>query len=209
TLMSGCSCKSFGTPSSPDSPGITTSMRTRSGFVVRASKIASRTFPASPTVSMSISASMSSRSPERTTAWSSTTRTRINSEGNLDRDRRPGARRRLDAQRAAEQLDAFAHPLDAEPVPGPLGVEPEPVVLDHERHALILTGHENADLTSLRMLDDVREPFLDNPIERRRDLAGKLLHAGSRGEVDGQTGLLPEVPDEPVECSLEPEVVER
>jgi hypothetical protein len=63
--------------SRPLSSGMTTSSKITSGFSARFWKIASRAVPASPTGSTSSSASSTSRSPDRTTAWSSTIRTRI------------------------------------------------------------------------------------------------------------------------------------
>ncbi len=52
-MISGRSLSSVGIASSPFPSGMTTSIRITSGFKVRASKIASRPEPASPTGSMS------------------------------------------------------------------------------------------------------------------------------------------------------------
>ena len=98
-------------------PGITTSISTRSGFGERASKIASRTLPASPTVSMSVLGVDQQPQPrahdgvvvDDQHADRSCTR-------HLDHERRPAPSARLDLEPPVEQLDALAHALEPEAV---------------------------------------------------------------------------------------------
>ena len=71
--------RSHGWPTSvnhPEIPGMATSMPTTSGWWLRASRMASRPSLASPTTWMCDCASSMCFSPERTTAWSSASRTR-------------------------------------------------------------------------------------------------------------------------------------
>ena len=112
-------------PSIPLFPGITTSISTTSGLCSIASKTARSAFGASPTVSMSGSASRTRRRPARTTAWSSTTSTRI-TERHLGHERRPAAG--ADSTQApAEERDALAHADEPEAVvAGRLGSKPAP-----------------------------------------------------------------------------------
>src|SRR5688500_400703 len=101
---------------------------------------------------------MSETKPCRTTAWSSTTMSRIFSppligsplcrpnmpasplDGDADRDLAPAPRLALDVERAAHLLRALAHPEDAEVAvaTGSLrrGVEAAPVVPDAQAHVV-------------------------------------------------------------------------
>ena len=82
---------------------MTTSSRTTSGFSSRAARTPSSPSPASPTTSMSSSRSRRSRRPVRTTAWSSTMRTRIVTAAALYRRRRLGRRPTRARDRATSQ----------------------------------------------------------------------------------------------------------
>ncbi len=94
TFALGCSCRSVGSASSPLSSGMTTSSRITSGFSDRASKIASRALPASPTTRDRLRRRRAGCSPDRTTAWSSTISTRIVMCRHLDDERRSQSRPR-------------------------------------------------------------------------------------------------------------------
>jgi hypothetical protein len=61
----------------PSITGIRTSRHTTSGWTVRASSIASRPSPASPTTSIPAASDSNDAMPRRTIALSSTNRTRI------------------------------------------------------------------------------------------------------------------------------------
>ena len=77
TRASGVAATIRRVASSPSIPGIWTSISTTSGVRQRTSSTAAAPSAASPTTSMSGSASRISRSPERTIAWSSARTTRI------------------------------------------------------------------------------------------------------------------------------------
>src|SRR5204862_2906587 len=105
---------------------------------------ASSPLAASPTTSMSGSPSRNAKSPLRTTAWSSTTRTRIVSpclsaigvNRKLDAHDGTATRRARDLELGTDLFGAAAHRLQAE-VPGldRVRVEPAPVVLNLDDHA--------------------------------------------------------------------------
>ena len=116
---------------------------------------------------------------------------------------------RLDPEVAAEERDALAHALEAEPVLSrPRGVEPAPVVLDHGRHRAGRPGQHDADRVRLGVLGDVRQRLLDDAVERGLDLGGSRP-TPRRLEVDRDARLLGEALREPLERGDEPEVVER
>ena len=110
------------------------------------------------TVSMSGSASSTRRSPLRTTAWSSTTSTRmVIGIGTSAATVVPGAGARLDAEPAADETDALAHPDEPEAVVAVASrVEAPAVVLDHRGDEPVRLRQQDAHVLRLRVLDDVR-----------------------------------------------------
>ena len=139
----GTACSTAGVPSMPLLPGIITSIRTTSGLPRdRLEHGVARRSPASPTTSMSGSASSTRRSPARTTAWSSTIRTRIvtRTTRHLGDERRPGARATTrPGSRPPTSSTRSRMPSSPSAVRASLGrVEPAAVVLDddHRRRRL-------------------------------------------------------------------------
>ena len=164
-------------------PGMTTSMRTTSGFCSRASNTASLTSPASPTTSMSCSASSSRRRPARTTAWSSTIRTRIavllrHRIGTSATIVVPAPSRRLDREPTVEQPDALLHADEAEPLAlAACRAETPPVVLDHGHHDAFALASRGRSPAGAGVLDDVRQRLLHDPVERGLDLGREPLES--------------------------------
>ena len=151
--------------------------------------------PASPTTSMSSSASSSSRSPDRTTAWSSTIRTRIARSPSAPRRRSSSPRpARLDLEPAAERARPARASRRARAAVAAVArpAKPAAVVLDHGDDAT----RPCACSTTLtcrapRVLDDVRQRLLHDPVERRLDLAAAAAASPSRASsVDVDARLL-------------------
>ena len=151
----------------------------------------------------------------RTTAWSSTIRTRITSliaaapsQGNLGDDRRAGVRARLELQLPAQQREPLAHPEQAETLGAGVGHEAAAVVLDHRGDRARAAGEHDADRARLRVLDDVRQRLLHDPIERRLDVVREPV-ADAGLELDPHSRLLGEGLAQALERGDEPEVVQR
>ena len=125
------------------------------------------------------SRSSSSRSPARTTAWSSTIRTRtLTAAAPPTIERRARALPRLDLERAAEQRDPLAHALRPKPPSRSRRVEAAAVVLDQRRHRPPSCASSTMlTLPAPRVLDDVRQRLLDDPVERRLGLGRQPLVA--------------------------------
>ena len=87
----------------------------------------------------------------------------------------------------------LAHPDEPEDVVAPAsGSKPEPSSSTTAATASALPGEQDADVRRLRVLDDVRERLLHDPVERRLDLGRQPLVPEVRLEVDPDAGLLPE-----------------
>ena len=164
---------------------MTTSIRTRSGLAERVSKTASRTFPASPTVSMSSSASISIRRPARSTAWSSTIRTRTVTVP-APRRRSPCRRLRRDSTVSRPSSSPTRSRMPSIPSPSLAAIAdrnrlPSSSITRH--HLPIVAREEDAHMLRTRVLDDVRERFLHDPVERGRGIVRKLARRrGARRE---------------------------
>src|SRR3954468_4886178 len=164
----------------PSSRGITRSMRITSGRRRSAARIASSPSPASPTTAMPSCSSRNVRSPSRTTAWSSTSRTPIASAiVDLEPDRRALAGRRADRQPAAEPLRALLHRGEPEPARAQLGVgghEAGAVVGDLEDQPAVLAGEREGGTGRRRGAQRVLERLLRDP----QDLAVAARVAADR-----------------------------
>ena len=88
-------------------------------------------------------------------------------------------------------------------------VEAGAVVLDHRGHRGLPPRDRDADVVRVRVLDDVRERLLHDPVERRLDLARQPRLAERRVEVDANPRLLGERLGQPLERGHETEVVEH
>jgi hypothetical protein len=73
---------------------------------------------------------------------------------------------------------------------------------------VVALGEEDADAARARVLRDVRERLLDDPVERRLDLRRQPLVRKPRLELDVEAALLAERVREPLHRRDEPEVVE-
>ena len=87
-----------------------TSISTRSARVTASASSAARPSSASPTTSMSGCASISMRKPARTSAWSSTRKTRALTPASTGVDLEAAAVARAGGERAVVHVDALAHP---------------------------------------------------------------------------------------------------
>src|SRR5205823_7084526 len=109
----------------------------------------------------------------------------------------------------ADEGNPLAHTYQAEAaLARSIRVETDPVVLDYDRHRIALTPDDDADVVSLRVLDDVRERLLDDAVERGLDLGREPCSGQERLEADGDAGLLGEALGQPLERCDEAEVVE-
>ena len=199
--------------SMPLAPGITTSSRIDVRLLARASRTASSRAPASPTTSMSCSASSSGAGPARTTAWSSTSRTRSHRSRAAPPRRASCPRPRVDSIVSVPSSSAtpLAHPEQAEAVVAAVaGSKPRPSSSITAVTRPILAGQDDADARAPRVLDDVRQRLLHDPVERGLDLrrAGARRRAGLDVDVDARS---PRRPCRARRSSAgdEPEVVER
>src|SRR4051812_32494710 len=131
---------------------MTRSMRITSGSRRSASATACAPSSASPTTSMPSCSSRNVRSPSRTTAWSSTSITRIWSGigGHLELDVRALARCRVDLEPAAEPPGPLLHRREPEPSRAQLrvvGLEADAVIAHLEGEAAVVAAE--ADLHTL------------------------------------------------------------
>src|ERR671933_1150660 len=153
----------------PSSRGITRSINTTSGRRRSASRTAASPSAASPTTSMPSWSSRNVRSPSRTTAWSSTTSTRIGSAiGRLQANRGPLPGARADLQAATQPPRALFHRGEPEPARAHVRrprIEAGAVVSDLEQHAPVAPGEPHADLARLRVAHRVLERLLGDAEE--------------------------------------------
>ena len=188
TFASGFSCMSCGSTSRPVCSGMTMSSRITSGLSARAWKTASRALPASPTGSMSSSASSRSRRPaadDRVVVDDQDTDAHERAPRPRASCRRPGATR----SRAGRRPGPAARACRSRPTPlraHGSRVEAGSVVLDHRRHRGLASRERDADVVRVRVLDDVRQRLLHDPVERRSRprsaAASRRAPSGSRPE---------------------------
>ena len=153
-----------------------TSMRTTSGSSARAASTASNPSAASPTTSISASASRIFRKPARTSVWSSAIRTRTVT---LARPRAEGGRGRRSRRRCEHLRRTRLHKRDSlahahEPVtcvvrfPRALSV-----VGDLELELPTRVADDHAGVRRPGVLEDVGESLLNDPVGRNRHPWGK------------------------------------
>src|SRR5687768_11372660 len=117
---------------------------------------------------------------------------------------------RLDCDTAPEQCDSLAHADQTQPVTGSLRrVEALPVILDDCGHAFTFLRQHNADRVRVGVFDDIRERFLDDPVERGFDLWAESFFAECRLYLDLDLSLLSEGFSETFQRGDEPKVVQR
>src|ERR671936_122681 len=202
TFTSGTSSRSVFVAWMPSKPGMTTSITTTFGCSSRASATAAPPSSASPTTSTSGSTSRKSRSPWRTTAWSSAMRTRII---DLQLDGGSFAGFRADAERPADRLRPLAHRDQAEVPPRlrSLRVEAGAVVLDRDGEPV------GADVAGAE-LEDQRAHLVHRSADELAHLAELLLRPlglgvdEERRRVGGERDAEERLVDGVVELAREP-----
>src|SRR5512146_2867390 len=174
--------------SMPERSGRPISIKIRFGLSRRVASMASEAEAASPTISTSRSFSSSIFSPERTTAWSSTTNRRIvifylfqrlevvsGMIGDQRCDFRTVARAGLHGDRSPQQRGAFFH--TRQPQAGTAGaallfdavqIETDAVIPHVDADVFLLEPQIDVCMGCMRMFDDVVQGFLDDT--ERRDL---------------------------------------
>src|SRR4051794_13060693 len=165
TRAPGTLCLSSRIAPTPSSFGMTRSMRITSGVSSSASGSASSPSPASPTTSRPSCSSRNVRSPSRTTAWSSTIRTRMGSSANrrLQLDRRALSTRGLDLEPGADPLRPLLHRREPQPARaqvGSVGVEAHAVVGHLEQEGPVPLPQPHAHVSSLRVPQRVLQRLL-------------------------------------------------
>src|SRR4051794_20767520 len=163
----------------PSRRGITRSISTTSGRRRSAAATPSEPSPASPTTSMPSCSSRKVRSPSRTTAWSSTTSTRIGSATTrLESHGGPRRGRGPDLEPAAKALGPLLHRGQAEALRAHLGVggvEADAVVGDLQHEGAVGGGEAHRDPLGARVAQGVLDRLLGDP----QDLAVPLAVAGA------------------------------
>src|SRR5690606_35954004 len=206
--------------SRPPMPGMERSMTTTSGFSLSTASIASSPVPASPTTTMSSSASRRARSPARRTTWSSARRMRIGSgillrlrSGYDDGDLGTGAGPAFDVDASSDVGGAFFHAEEAEPaaVLGHRGgdVEAPSVVADHGFDESRPYAHPELDAARVRVADHVGERLLEDPVERELGLGRESPADGREVAFDGDPRRLREGARVGLDGRREAEHVER
>jgi two-component system, NarL family, response regulator NreC len=130
---------------------------------------------------------------------------------NLGADRRPRPRVRLDPQRSSEQRNPLTHPDQPEPLTNQVGLEADTVVRDLDLDLCRELPHLELRVLRPRVLRDVVERLLHQPVDRRfqqrrRPLLGRArqLELAVDPDLAGLLMLL----REGVECRLQPDRVE-
>src|SRR5262249_12929353 len=176
---------------------------------------------ASPTTAMSLSPFRNADSPCRTTAWSSTTKTRMTSSvsvavvthlrRHLDANDRPTTGRADDVQGGADLVGAAAHRFEPE-VPGVDGswIEAAAVVDDLEHDLLRCGSDADVRCRRLSMLHAVGEGFAGDAEElrlrgpRQRQWVGRPFYANADGSPRERRDVTRERRNEPVADPLGP-----
>src|SRR5262245_1999005 len=208
TRVPGTRCRSARIAATPSSSGMTRSIRTTSGCSSAARASPSAPSPASPAISIPSCRSRKLRKPSRTTAWSSTIRTRIGSGmRGLEVYRRPRALCGADLEPGAEALRPFLHRREPEPTRshlGRVGIETDAVVFDVEDEPSVVGTQPHDDVRCMRMAHRVLQCFLRNPedILVAAEIALELEVAVEldlrRLEASQHVDVLPECAAEPV-----------
>src|SRR4051812_28517632 len=172
--------------------GIEMSITTTSGRSSRAFASAAHPSSASPTTSMSGCALTSDFSPSRSITWSSANTIRKvlmrvdlllrkGRDGYAHARGRAAAGRRVEAERAADERHTLAHAEYSEavartrPARNFAGREPSAVVFDDDENVVAPTLDDDAHAPRLRVLEDVRQGFLNDSVDGRLDLGREAL----------------------------------
>src|SRR5256885_14664460 len=108
------------------------------------------------------------------------------------------------------QLDSLAHADDPHAfLPQVGGVEALPVVLDHHCGSVAAADEQDAAPGGASVLDDVRQRFLDDAIERRLYFGGEPFLAELSLEIDADRRGFRERLREALNRGNQPEVIER
>src|SRR5213080_3118978 len=190
TRAFGSFCRSSRIAPTPSSTGMTRSIRITSGVSSSASVIACRPSSASPTTSIPSCSSRNVRNPSRTTAWSSTSNTRIDSatRGHLQLDLGSAARRGVDLEPPAEAARPLLHRREPEPSRAQLGVvrlEAHAVVRHLEGELPVVASESDLHVLRARVLHRVLQCLLGDA----EDLLVATVAAGRHGVVDLQLDL--------------------
>ena len=164
--------------------GMRTSMRTTSAARRRARATASTPSAASPTISMSGSASRIVRSPRRTTAWSSASRTRIGRHGAraalagagstaCTRQPRPSG---LGPASSRPPTSAARSRIPAMPLPRPAGpARRAPSSVDVDERLAVGQVDRDGGPRRAGVARDVRQRLLDDPERRGLHVGGQRV----------------------------------
>src|SRR3990172_394146 len=201
TMMRTCGACSriWRAASSPFMPGMAMSRSRMSGRRLATWWIVSSPVPASPTTSMSGIDSSSTRSPERTIAWSSATRMRIGSisrpvHGYFHEDGRAVAGPRLDGQNATDERCPLLHAQQAQFLrrrPGTshlLYIEALSIVFHDEDSMAVPLVQQHAHAPGAGVSHYVRQRLLGYAVEGRLSLrpeTGILQASGVEVRVQG------------------------
>ena len=144
-----------------------------SGLLARAASTASSPSAASATTRMSCSCSTILRSPARTSAWSSASRTRITARprraaaARAPRSRRRSAGRSRGRRRTARRARA-SRPGRGRPA-GPSPFDARAVVGDLDVELALAVAHSHARVRGACVLQGVRQRLLHDPVRRQVD----------------------------------------
>src|SRR4051812_7292784 len=192
TRAPGTRSRSARIASMPSRFGMTRSISTTSGFNRSACSIASSPSDASPATSMPSCSARKPRSPSRTTAWSSTTSTRIGSSasGHLQVDGGAGPRRGSDAELASHAHGTLLHRREPEPARtqlGRVGVEARAVVLHLEHEAAVLQAEAQLDAAGVGVSDGVLQRLLG---DAQHFAIPSWVGRGLRADIEPDVALL-------------------
>src|SRR3990172_3165092 len=223
TMMRTCGAcpRIWRAASRPFRPGMAMSRSRMSGRRLATFSIVSSPVPASPTTSMSGMDSSSTRSPERTIAWSSAMRMRIGSiprpvHGYFHEDGCAAAGQRLDRQNATNERGALLHAQQAELLcrrpgtPHLLHVEALSIVFHDEDSMAVPPVKQHANAPGAGVSHYVRERLLGYAVEGRLGLGPETGIPQAPGvEVRVQGVLATVIGDVALEGRHQTQVVQR
>ena len=187
--MSGCAVTMRRVASIPSSTGMRMSISTTSGRNRRASETASSPSPASPTMSVSGSASRILRRPTRTRAWSSAIRTRRHRIGSRTRTANPPLGCRPASRLAAVECHALAHADEPVTAARDWRRVAGAVVGDLELERVRAVANVDARARLTCVLERVRQRLLHDPVGRQLDPDRQLASLAFDLELDRKAGF--------------------
>src|SRR5215210_3290535 len=114
---------------------------------------------------------------------------------------------RLDRELAANQAEPLAHAVEPHPFARCVNVEATAVVFDQSGEQTVSAGEHDADVTRLRVLDDVRQRLLHHSVECGLELTGEARFTELSLDIKHEAGLLDEALGEALDGRDEAEVV--